>query len=653
MPRVNESPLTPPDHASWLRARVAGWSADLARARSRETTWSLARLATFAAAAAIWIPLRDTPSTAIGSSVVLLVLFGVCVRTHRRVRQQREFIDRLLIVTDEAQRRCGGKIELIRFNHKPAEPDTDAQLDSILDAGTTWSLTEQERVDLDIHEKPIGLFGLLNRTSSIIGARRLADWTSNLGLDRDRIEARQACVKWLEEHPEHRLRIMAAAVTLREQDKRVDAFIRAIRHAQPPPHPFLITALRVWSIPSVILTLALIVRLAAGATDWWRSLLGLLAFNLFLQLPVYKKLRRLLAPWQPTRPAIAGLAEAATCSAENLPGESELARLADAAKHVAEPHILARLSRRIDWSDTGGMMHTLLNVVAFYDVHVASSLLKIAVAHQAEILNAAAAVGDLEALCSLASFASEQPVRCYPELADERCLRIEGGVHPLIDPAHVVANDLDLGGTTRTWVISGSNMAGKSTFLRMAGLNVVLAQMGGTPTTARMIWSPVHLITDLRIRDDLSRKESYFLAEVRQLRRMMPEAANAGAVLGLIDEPFRGTNSQERIAASVAVTRHLAQSGHLFLIATHEQALTDLESDGQLANRHFREDLAETGPVFDYHLHPGPATVRNALRILERERFPRTLLEDAKRMSSNDTLQPRSPTGSSPATERG
>ena len=117
------------------------------------------------------------------------------------------------------------------------------------------------------------------------------------------------------------------------------------------------------------------------------------------------------------------------------------------------------------------------------------------------------------------------------------------------------------------WV-TGPNAAGKSTFLRMVGVNVLLAQVGAAVAAREMTWSPVRLITDVRIRDDLAHNESYFLSEVRRLRRLVLDTDTNVPMLGLIDEPFRGTNSQERTAAGIALLEHLMASNHLFLIAT-------------------------------------------------------------------------------------
>jgi DNA mismatch repair ATPase MutS len=192
-----------------------------------------------------------------------------------------------------------------------------------------------------------------------------------------------------------------------------------------------------------------------------------------------------------------------------------------------------------------------------------------------------------------------------------------------------VPNDVRLTPASRMWVITGSNMAGKSTFLRMVGVNVLLAQIGSPAVAREMTWSPLRLMTDLQARDNLAEDESYFLAEVRHLRRMVVPPEESGVLLGLIDEPFRGTNSQDQSAASVAVLRHLLRSATLVVLATHDRHLTRLDTDQAVMNFHFREDLSSAGMVFDYHLHEGPAQTRNALRVLEHEGYPPAILADA------------------------
>ena len=127
-----------------------------------------------------------------------------------------------------------------------------------------------------------------------------------------------------------------------------------------------------------------------------------------------------------------------------------------------------------------------------------------------------------------------------------------------------------------------------------------------------------------------------FLSEVRRLRRMVLGTADEAPLLGLIDEPFRGTNSQERTAAGIALLEYIVQSSNLFLVATHEEVLARTAGGAASAkNYHFQEHLTEEGIRFDYLLRPGAATTRTAIRIIEQEGYPKALLDRARALMSD------------------
>jgi DNA mismatch repair ATPase MutS len=341
-----------------------------------------------------------------------------------------------------------------------------------------------------------------------------------------------------------------------------------------------------------------------------------------------------LAPFKTVFVAAKGYLHAAQRAIENLPNDAVSRALREHLQGMTAPDALPSLCRRLPWADSGGAFHTLSNLLVFYDLHVVAAILNCAVPHRDRLLAGFSALAEVEALCSLACFAYESGDGfevCYPTLVEEGELSITKGKHPLIPPDRAVANSMHLVPDGRLRIITGSNMAGKSTLLRMCGVNVLLAQVGTVALAEQMSLSPLRLMTDLRVSDNLAGNESYFLAEVRHLRRMVHPEEAGGAVLGLVDEPFRGTNSADQVAAGVALVEHLLSTEHFFLIATHEVALSALaDCHEAAANFHFREDLSAEGLTFDYRLREGPAETRNALQILEREGYPETVVQRAR-----------------------
>lgn len=618
----------PTDFQTWL-----GGFQDTARHRRdewhrRESTWSWARLLTFAIVVVPWFFYSGNVPLTGGLALIGLVAFIASVLRHLHVRAIRDQADRTLMVIAEAQQRSAGEPTTIRAAARPA--DAEDALHSVLESGPTWPLTDQERDDLDVYAVPLGLFGLLNRTSTHLGALRLRDALDHPLLAPPRIAARQQAVRWLAQQHAVRIELLAAAAQLRGQDAELAQFIRALRetralHTRPP-----IRVLRWLSIPTVLAT-----GVALSWTGGGSALLGLLLITAILVvsslLLTYAggPLHAFLALWQSVGWAARGYGAVAHTAARLLPPDADLAGVREHLARAAP--ILPSLARRVAWSESGGIVHAILNRIVFWDAHVAGAILHRALPHRDDLITGLAALADLEALLSLACYAAEQPGAVFPQLADGERIHIVRGRHPLIPPAEAVGNSLELDARVRTWIITGSNMAGKSTFLRMAGANVLLAQCGSAVPAEEMSWSPVRLISDLRARDNLARHESYFMAEVRQLRRMVLPQAGQTPILGLIDEPFRGTNSTEQTAASVAVARHLlAAAPHFFLLATHDRALTELVDGDCARNFHFREDLGSHGLVFDYQIRSGPARTRNALRILEIEGYPDAVIADAQ-----------------------
>ena len=251
---------------------------------------------------------------------------------------------------------------------------------------------------------------------------------------------------------------------------------------------------------------------------------------------------------------------------------------------------------------------TLLDLIAF------ERLRRVFLRQHDDVLALHDALGRLDAAISVASWRRTLPHWCEPRLdfAPDalRAVEAQDIVHPLLD--RPVPNDLRL---SRPLLVTGSNASGKSTYLRAAALCALLAQAVCT-ASARSYSAPACCVyTSMTLSDDLISGESYYMVEMRAIKRILDAANRGQPVLCAVDEVLRGTNTVERIAASCEILRALDRAGALCLAATH-----DLELCGLLAPRyenvHFEERVEDGRMSFDYRLRSGPAETRNAIDLL-------------------------------------
>lgn len=238
---------------------------------------------------------------------------------------------------------------------------------------------------------------------------------------------------------------------------------------------------------------------------------------------------------------------------------------------------------------------------------------------------------ELEALNSLANFAYLNPTYAYPTFltgttsGSGHAFNARQLCHPLLKPRVKVCNDFDLDQERKIVVLTGSNMAGKSTFLRTVGANLCLAYAGAPVNAADLETSLFRVFTCIKVTDSVQDGLSYFYAEVKRLKAMLnaTELDDPRPVLFLIDEIFRGTNSRERRIGSRAYIRTLSQQNAMGLVSTHDLELVKLaEEIPGVGNLHFREEVREGKMVFEYKLRPGPCPTTNALQIIQLEGLP-------------------------------
>lgn len=235
--------------------------------------------------------------------------------------------------------------------------------------------------------------------------------------------------------------------------------------------------------------------------------------------------------------------------------------------------------------------------------------------HVREWLDAA---GQIEALSSFAALRLEHPEYCFPTLEETGpSLRADALAHPLLK-RDATPNDVRIGGNIQLWIVSGSNMSGKSTLLRTVGLNAVLAWAGAPVRAARMSISPVAVGASIRVQDSLQDGRSRFYAEITRIRQIVELAGQPRPALFLIDEMLSGTNSHDRKIGAEAILRGLVERGAFGLVTTHDLALSHIAGalGGRAQNVHFADVLEDGQLRFDYRLRSGVVQHSNALALM-------------------------------------
>ena len=290
-------------------------------------------------------------------------------------------------------------------------------------------------------------------------------------------------------------------------------------------------------------------------------------------------------------------------------------------------------------SDTAGDPLSLIldyvNMLLHLDLICFNTMLKEVRKHLTDIDRMITIAGKTEACIAIASYrASLASGWCSPRLTEDSResvrLEIRGLYHPLLEEP--VKNDIL---AKQGILVTGSNASGKSTFLKAVALNALLAQTIHTCTADFYSGSLYRIMTSMALRDDLEGGESYYIVEIKSLKRILDAAREGSApVLCFVDEVLRGTNTVERIAASTQILRSLSRPGVLCFAATHDIELTELLADCY-DNYHFEEEIMEGDILFNYILRSGKAMTRNAIRLLGIIGYENAIIEEANALAAH------------------
>jgi hypothetical protein len=467
--------------------------------------------------------------------------------------------------------------------------------------------------DLDIFG-PASVFQYLSTARTRTGEGTLARWLSHPAVAAE-IIARQAAVRDLSHRLQFRERLWSAAETVRSG-----------------VHP---DALAAWGEAPPVLTSKftlvsvsfLAVLWLAGLAAWilWGTPLPTLlisVLNFAYAHRLARSMERAVAGIEHAAQDLQLLAEALALLEQEPFHAPILADLQTALKRagVSPCKAIRKLAQLADLIES---RHSLflrpLDLVTFWSAQLVFVAERWQRRFGPELRGWLAAVGELEALASLSALGFEHPDYAFPEFADaDPMFDANALAHPLLPAGKAVENDIRLDGRQQLMILSGPNMAGKSTFIRSIGVNAVLAQCGAPVRARRLTMSPFQVTASICILDSLSGGVSRFYAEIRRLKMIADLAQSRVPVLFLLDELLSGTNSHDRRIGTQSVLRELVQHQAIGVVSTHDLALTRIPDamDGRAFNVHFEDQVVNDALIFDYKLKPGVVQTSNALKLM-------------------------------------
>ncbi len=474
--------------------------------------------------------------------------------------------------------------------------------------------------DLDIFGRR-SLFQSINRTCTFFGKVRLAEWLQNHLHEKTSIEKRQEMIREISKHTLFREQFRVAGLVHHGQSSDGEKIQAWSQSPAQYLHAGWVKAF-IWGVP-VINSLLLITSLAGWTSFSWLGLsfgiflvlsFGIIKRATYIQETYGKQLKslngyaRLIALAKAEEWKSAGMQE--LMERFNLNGQSPV-------------QALQQLSKELDRLDlrNNQFLYVLLEGSIFFQLQEIVRIERWKVRYGQHISEWLETVGELDALCSLGTFAYNHPQYTYPELTEKPfCFLATQMGHPLMPASQCVKNDATIPSRPFFLIITGANMAGKSTYLRTIGVNYLLACIGAPVCCERLKLHPNQLITSLRTSDSLSDNESYFFAELKRLKRII-DLLNQGQQLFIIlDEILKGTNSMDKQKGSFDLIRQFMQLKANGIIATHDLLLGSLikQYPEEIRNYCFEADIKDNELTFSYKLREGVAQNMNACFLMKK-----------------------------------
>jgi len=472
--------------------------------------------------------------------------------------------------------------------------------------------------DLDFHE----LFMFVDRTNSKVGQQYLYNKLRAIPANANKNATNEKLIKRFTEDVEFRVLTQKQLNALKNKEAYYITSLFQEEHVKPPKWFFITKILSFASLISIILTpiiryfifVFFIVFIINMIIHYWNKR------NLYQYLVSIPQLLRLLNV------------------ANKLFGINQFKAIKPKLKFSLQN--LSNIKRRMSIFRMEAKMQSdyaifvwgiieIFKILFLLEPLFLFSILKKLDTKRKEIEDIYVFVGKIDSLISIASLRKGLHHYCIPEItSNQKNFNAKNIFHPLIHDC--VANNIQI--DKKSVLLTGSNMSGKTSFIRTIGINVITGLTINTCFAEHFLMPQMRIFSAIRISDDLMNDKSYYFEEVLTIKSMLDESGNKTANLFLLDEIFKGTNTVERISAGKAVLSNLTKNGNIVFVSTHDIELADLLKD-EFELYHFSEKVNNKTVDFDYKLKDGKLTNRNAIRILQINNYPESIIDEAFKIS--------------------
>lgn len=589
--------------AEFFQQRQQTFSQTEQVAQRQYDQWAVGRLVWFIGAlVAVWLLIRnDQTSLAVGFLLIGTGGFLYILKRHQAIRQKRDYAHYLAYSNQD---------EAARLERKFLRPETGAEF---------VNLTHPYTGDLDVFG-PHSLFQLLNRTHTHRGRQRLASWLKRPAPP-ETIRERQQAVAELVPLVDWRQQFEATAYLNPNAGESPDALLTWATGETSVPLPAYLTGIR-WLLPALTLTV-LGCWLAGLVPGVWVAVLlfvhALVLSQVSARVKAVNEQTHTMARALSTYRDLFRHVEQQSFQATQL---RQISRYLKDDKQTTSAALaqLSRLTENLSFRQNP-YFYILFGVATLWDIHYLIGLENWRQRYGRQLAVWFDALADMEGLNSLAGLAFAHPDYAVPTIHDDGVyLDATQAGHPMLPSGKAVANSLRLTGTGQTVLITGSNMSGKSTFLRTLGANTVLALAGSVVSAERFACSPLRLFTSMRTQDSLEESTSSFYAELKRLQTLIRLTGEADSlpVFYFLDEILKGTNSADRHRGAEALIRQLHRTPASGFVSTHDLELGKLGTEEDFVhNYHFQSDIEAGKLLFDYKLRKGICQSFNASQLMQ------------------------------------